>query len=292
MTKLIDEQDDMQTTGKIKLNAYAAANSSASTLAAAEAFATAADTVVLSTAEAFATSAASTAQTGAETFATSADATVLASAEAYTDSHGGATTFHALTDIVDDPTNHNIVVNNASPVTEGTGNTAFGDLSGTGNGGGSNFNASFGFEALHSGTTGTHNNAFGAGALQTSGALSGSDNSGLGANAGGSITSGNQNTCVGNQADVTTGSDSNTFALGYQAVAPASNTGQMGNPSVTDVYLGTPATTRIHANGSQLSGMAAIVVTVTTPTVVDGTQYLQFIVGGVTHNVAIVTPGT
>ena len=93
------------------------------------------------------------------------------------------------------------------------------------------FNSAFGTSALGSLTNGAENTGLGEGSL--SNVTSGGNNTGLGTIAGATLTTGSQNTFVGESADVSVNNLTNTTALGYQAVALASNQMMFGNASVT-----------------------------------------------------------
>ncbi len=230
----------------------------------------------------------------------------------------GVTTLAALTDVLQ--TSNNLVLSGSAPSGfSGTGNTSFGigalhsntGVNSTGIGYGALIinaaadNVALGFLAGTALTSGSQNTAVGSGSLITATVSTdstaigehalynadGNYNTALGSGAGITITTGIQNTIIGKSADVNSAAAANRIAIGYTAVCTADNTAQIGNALITDVTLGN-ATAKIHADGSQLSGMAAVVATVTTPTILDSTQYLQLTVGGTTYNIGIVTPGT
>ncbi len=137
--------------------------------------------------------------------------------------------------------------------------------------------------------------------------ITGTKNTILGHAAGYAITTGSSNTCIGQNsstiitgsnnvllgtnADVTGAAATNQIAIGYGAVASGDNKAQFG-VGITEVTFGTAGAAVLLANGSKLSGMATVAATVSTPTIIDGTQYLQLTVGNTTYNLAIVTPGT
>ncbi len=75
----------------------------------------------------------------------------------------------------------------------------------------------------------------------------GSNNSFFGRQAGTSNISGTYNTVLGNIADVSSGSLTNAMAIGYAAIVSASNTVQIGNSAISDVYFGN-GTAVLHAN--------------------------------------------
>jgi hypothetical protein len=122
--------------------------------------------------------------------------------------------------------------------------------------------------------TGSNNTAIGQAALQQT--TTGTDNTVLGFNAGqGQIfsdgnTTGTFNTWIGEQTGTNTTSQlTNTFALGYQAWAQASNTGTLGNSSVTDVYLGGTSGSAI-AHCSNCLPSTPVTVTIALPSHITG----------------------
>src|SRR4030095_10873785 len=129
--------------------------------------------------------------------------------------------------------------------TTGDYNTAFGYNALRGNTTG-NVNTAYGVSALQNNTTGGKNTAFGSAALSANQGAYGNTAVGNGALAGNAF--GYYNTAVGFAAG--TGSDalSNTIAIGNNAIVNASNTAQIGDAFITDVYFGNPATTILHAN--------------------------------------------
>jgi len=130
-------------------------------------------------------------------------------------------------------------------------------------------NTAFGYYALNTNTTGTYNVAVGAAALIHN---TGSSNTGIGANVatlltsgsnniiGGDFSAGNlstgslntvygsqnaatlitggQNVVIGYGADVSTGAATNQIAIGTNAVCTGNNKAQIGNSSVTELFLG------------------------------------------------------
>ncbi len=110
--------------------------------------------------------------------------------------------------------------------TTGTNNTASGRGALTANTTGTN-NTANGHSALISNITGTNNTASGSGALQFN-------------------TTGSNNTALGDGAGVSVGNLTNATAIGNGANVNASNTVQIGNSAVTDVYFGNGTTTRLH----------------------------------------------
>ncbi len=147
--------------------------------------------------------------------------------------------------------------------TTGSNNTASGNSSLNRNTTGSD-NTAIGFEALRSNTTGFLNTATGVQALYinttgqantASGAsalhnnTTGTGNTASGINALYNNTTGEKNTAIGFNANVVSGNLQNATAIGYGAVVTASNTIQLGNDAVTDVYFGSLAVgANLHAN--------------------------------------------
>ena len=124
-------------------------------------------------------------------------------------------------------------------------------------------NTANGYNALRSNTTGNTNTANGVYALHNN--TTGGSNTAVGSGALSSNTTAFGNTALGVVhlllilLEVTTlllvfwrmlGSEAltNAIALGNRAIVNASNTVQIGNPVITDVYFGNPATTILHAN--------------------------------------------
>jgi hypothetical protein len=98
------------------------------------------------------------------------------------------------------------------------------------------FNTATGVSALFANTTGNDNTGMGVNALTLN--STGSSNTAVGRAALGSNTTGNSNTAIGNGADVSTGGLTNAMAIGANAIVNASNTVQVGNNAVTNVYFG------------------------------------------------------
>ncbi len=116
-------------------------------------------------------------------------------------------------------------------------------------------NIAIGSNAMTEGTTNLNNTAVGTEALKNQNA---SRNTALGYQAGFSIVSGDNNTVIGASTNVTGGS-ANATAIGYQAVANASNTIQLGNTSVTDVKTSGSITAKsIISSGKTVMGTATI----------------------------------
>lgn len=115
-------------------------------------------------------------------------------------------------------------------LTTGTFNSAFGASSQSLVDG--NFNSSFNVNSLGGNVHGSGNSGFG---FQSLNSLTSDNNTGVGYYAGGTIVAGSQNTFLGSSADAT-GDYTNSMALGYNAKVTASNTIQLGNSSITDIY--------------------------------------------------------
>ena len=94
-------------------------------------------------------------------------------------------------------------------------------------------NVAVGYAASQSNTTGVNNVAIGRGALNAG--TVGYNNIGIGLNAGASIINTNTITCIGAYSDTSSDSWTNSTALGYGAIVPASNTIQLGNTNITAV---------------------------------------------------------
>jgi hypothetical protein len=89
--------------------------------------------------------------------------------------------------------------------------------------------------------------------------LTGTGGTALGYQAGKTETTGQHDTYVGMNADSASAGLSNAFGLGYQAKPSASNTGVLGNASVTDIYAGgTGAAANLHANSEILASPPTI----------------------------------
>jgi len=94
-------------------------------------------------------------------------------------------------------------------------------------------NTATGHEALFQNTSGNSNTANGVGALLQND--NGSNNTAVGLDALAGNISGNYNTGLGENADVSAGNLVNATAIGYGAIATASNQVMLGNTSVTSV---------------------------------------------------------
>ncbi len=129
-------------------------------------------------------------------------------------------------------------INSLSQNRTGSGNTAVGDDALRGNifvgySTGSN-NTAVGNFALQLNVSGASNTATGQTALSKN--ASGSYNTADGYLAGNTNLTGTHLTLLGSQADVSVNGLTNATAIGNQATVTASNTIQLGNSSVTDVY--------------------------------------------------------
>lgn len=155
----------------------------------------------------------------------------------------------------------NIAIGNSSlrDNTAGSHNIAMGSAALLNNQ--SNYNIGIGENALFNNNEGHNNVALGHLALQNNNGgvwnvgmgtyaltanIGGNDNIAIGPYTLGSNQSGNDNTAIGSHADVGTGNLSNATAIGAHAIVNASNTVQIGNSAVTDVYFGNENTTVLH----------------------------------------------
>lgn len=122
----------------------------------------------------------------------------------------------------------------------GSNNTAVGNQALGGSGGNS---VAVGYKASASNTSGGTNVAVGYFAGET-------------ATAGNANTTGSNNTYIGAQCGANTATQlSNSFCIGFQSLFGASNTGVLGNASVTDVYLGSlTAAATLHDAAEIVSG--------------------------------------
>lgn len=127
--------------------------------------------------------------------------------------------------------------------TIGDYNTAFGYNALRANGMG-NVNTAYGVSALQNNTTGGNNTAVGSGALSANSTAYGNTAVGNGTLA---ASTGYNNTAIGSLADVGAEGLSNTIAIGSGAIVNASNTAQVGNEFVTDVYFGSATGATLHA---------------------------------------------
>ena len=134
-------------------------------------------------------------------------------------------------------------------------------------------NTAIGREALEDNTTGSYNTAIGRDALEDN--TTGSYNTAIGHHAGDAnnvLTTGSYNTFIGTSANAASSSLENATALGYQALAAASNSIQLGNTSVTNVKTsgtitaGTVTYPNTHGSANQvLSTNGSGILTWTTP---------------------------
>lgn len=116
--------------------------------------------------------------------------------------------------------------------TEGSGNAANGFQALSANTTGNDNNA-MGFRALYSNRTGDNNVAVGTESLFNN--STGGSNAGIGLNALKTNTTGGGNTAVGAQSDVSAGNLNNATAIGFGAIANASNKVRIGNTSITKI---------------------------------------------------------
>jgi hypothetical protein len=160
---------------------------------------------------------------------------------------------------------------NNNTVPAGTYHTLFGYIAGHSMTSSSTMNTGSGFSSLYYTTTGSYNSAVGAYALynnvtgsgnvadgyrslfqnqgsyntavgyQSATNTQGSNNTAVGYQALINNNSGTNNTAIGFGADVNNPSLTNVTAIGYGAIAKISNTIQLGNAAVTDVYVGNNA---------------------------------------------------
>lgn len=114
------------------------------------------------------------------------------------------------------------------------------------------FNNALGSSALYSNTAGNSNNAFGYLALQSN--TIGSNNVAFGDKSLYNNISGFRNTAIGSGADVALSNLTNATAIGYNAIVSASNTIQLGNRNVREIYAGTGINAKLIAGGLQITG--------------------------------------
>jgi len=132
----------------------------------------------------------------------------------------------------------------AGNLTTGVSNTAIGvdalylNTTGTDN-------TAIGVAALFSNTIGTFNTAIGRSALYSN---TGTYNTAIGQYALNTNITGTYNTAIGYGADVNSTALTNTTAIGFGTCVNVSNTVQIGNSAVTDVYFGNGTTTVLHGN--------------------------------------------
>lgn len=113
-------------------------------------------------------------------------------------------------------------------------------------------NTANGFTSLTSNTTGVNNTAFGSSTLSSNSI--GQNNTALGASSLSANTIGTNNTGIGYGANVGSSSLTNATAVGANATVNASNTMQLGNDAVTDVYIGVGNTATLVAGGLKITG--------------------------------------
>lgn len=106
-------------------------------------------------------------------------------------------------------------------------------------------NNSMGNNSLLNNTTGANNTAIGNSSMNhnTTGGL----NSAYGLASLTNNITGNQNTAIGAQADVVSDGLTNATAIGFGAIVNNSNTVQVGNTNVSNVYFGNPTNTVLNA---------------------------------------------
>lgn len=124
---------------------------------------------------------------------------------------------------------------NSMQLATGSFNTAVGNSSLSSTTG--QLNTAVGTSAGVSNTSGINNTAIGADSMNNS--TTSSNNVCVGYVAGTTIgTTSNTITCIGSTSDVSVDTWTNSSAIGYGAVVTASNTVQLGNASVTQLFLG------------------------------------------------------
>ena len=135
----------------------------------------------------------------------------------------------------------------------GSNNVAIGSNALNANISGQN-NLAIGADAMMASTTGGANTAIGNGALYGNG--TGHSNLGIGTHALYYNNTGSWNTAIGDFSGVPFGSGAllNSTAIGYGATVNASNTMQLGNQFVTQVYAGTGTNATLIAGGLQITG--------------------------------------
>jgi subtilisin-like proprotein convertase family protein len=157
--------------------------------------------------------------------------------------------FQALTANVSGNYNTAVGTSALSSNNGGNGNTTIGSYSLLNNISG-NYNTANGADALHNNSTGNNNTALGNGASYNTNAsnntsvgrlalvnnISGSSNTAVGTNALSNVSSGSSNTAIGAGADIFNGAFFNATAIGAGAIGPSSNSIQLGNASVANIY--------------------------------------------------------
>jgi len=217
--------------------------------------------------------------TGSPTTTTqsSGDNSTKIATTAYVDSGLAGLALGSLSDCITDYSNTNMFLGQGSGAagTSGDENTCLGiDVLAAATSGGAN--TAVGFYALKNSINGTGNTAIGSeaaigltsgqnnvviGADTFSSATSASGTVCIGFQAGDSLTIGTDNVVIGYGADIASGA-SNSIAIGCDAVASSANTVQIGNSSVTSVYLG--------GSGATLGTSLALAGNATTTTQYSG----------------------
>jgi trimeric autotransporter adhesin len=98
-----------------------------------------------------------------------------------------------------------------------------------------NDNTAMGYQTLFYNTTGTRNAAFGRRTMMFN-------------------TTGSNNTAIGDSAGMAVSNLSNATAIGFEAIAPQSNSIQLGNNAVTKIFAGVGNTATIITGGLQVTG--------------------------------------
>ena len=113
-------------------------------------------------------------------------------------------------------------------------------------------NTATGAQSLFSNANGANNSAFGYNSLFSN--TSGTNNTAVGVFALSSNTTGNNNTALGQGAFSNGTGFSNSTAIGYNAQITASNSIQLGDASVNQVFAGTSSTATLIAGGLKITG--------------------------------------
>jgi trimeric autotransporter adhesin len=152
--------------------------------------------------------------------------------------------------------------------TTGSGNTALGQSTLASNISGRN-NTAVGQAALGFNTVGNYNNAIGYGSLfyNTTGSINtaigyysllnnttGSNNTAIGYYSLLNNTTGSNNIVIGNYANTASASLTNAIALGNNSIVNASNTIQLGNAAITEIYAGVGTNAKLITGDLQVSG--------------------------------------
>lgn len=135
--------------------------------------------------------------------------------------------------------------------TTGGWNTATGGNALYYNTGGS-YNTAAGLNSIVYNTSGSNNTASGYNSLYSN--SSGNNNTSLGMQSLFSNTTGNYNTGIGYNANVASGALTNATAIGNSAIVNFSNSIQLGNSNVTQVFAGTGTTAKFISGGLQVTG--------------------------------------